>query len=379
MERANGFLSWSTADARIGPVADVFKAWVSSLFQGEIDFFLSREVQPGEPAIPAVYGALNSADFGFIFLSQRTARSPWVIFESGCLNPSLRAGKVFPLLFDLTPRELRDICPPLADFQAISLTERDGVRRLVDKLALLVGLGDGESIALKARFHDEYPQLERAIRAIAEGRRVLPDRFSGMIAYNDSIAGSRNFQIPEVFTRYEKEMLLVGNNLNFLLNLRSNPGNFSALLDSLTADPMRRIKILISDLWDREILRTYDRIVFGYGISEFAGLNEVFTDAASEVFMDSHIRNHVGDRLYGQLRKQLMIKKIGMLVDTFWFVDPDDAALTGDMLFALMTTMTGRERPVFYVNQHDNPRLFAKHFDTCRAGFDLSQDILWPN
>jgi hypothetical protein len=166
MERARGFLSWSTADARIGPVADIFKAWISSLFYGGIEFFLSREIQPGENAIPTVYAALNEADFGFVFLSQRTARSPWVIYESGCLNPSLRADRVFPLLFDLSPRELRDICPPLADFQAVSLMERDGMRRLVDKIASIVELDDGESIAVKDRFHDQYPMLERAIQAV---------------------------------------------------------------------------------------------------------------------------------------------------------------------------------------------------------------------
>lgn len=378
MERARGFLSWSTADARIGPVADIFKAWIGSLFQGGIDFFLSREIQPGENAIPQVYSALNSADFGFVFLSQRTARSPWVIYESGCLNPSLRAGRVFPLLFDLTPRELRDICPPLADFQAVSLMEREGMRRLVDRIASLVGLDDGESIAVMDRFHGQYPLLERAIQAVTETRRILPDRFSGTIAYNDSIAGSRNFQIPEIFSHYQREIFFVGINMNFLLNLRSNPENFAALVNSLAGDPARRIKILVADLWDSEILHTYDKIVFGNGVNEFAGLNEVFTDPSSEVYLDKYIRRRAGREKYRQLRGQLAIKKIGILADTFWFVDPDDAALTGDMMFALITALTGRERPVFYVNQRDNTRLFAKYFDMCRAAFDLSQDVLWP-
>jgi hypothetical protein len=65
-------------------------------------------------------------------------------------------------------------------------------------------------------------------------------------------------------------------------------------------------------------------------------------------------------------------------MDTFWFVDPDPIQLTGDMLFALMTTATGRERPVYYINQRLNSGLFAKYFDMCRAGYDLTDDHLWP-
>jgi hypothetical protein len=30
------------------------------------------------------------------------------------------------------------------------------------------------------------------------------------------------------------------------------------------------------------------------------------------------------------------------------------------------------------VNQAENPTLYAKHFDMCRAACDLSPDILWP-
>ena len=152
------------------------------------------------------------------------------------------------------------------------------MRRLVDKISSIVELDDIESIAIKDRFHNQYPLLERAIQAVTEARRIFPDRFSGMVSYNNSIAGSRNFQIPEIFSHYQREIFFVGINRNFLVNLRSNPENFAALLNSLARDPARRARILVADLWDSEILHAYDKIVFGSGMSEFAGLNEVFTD-----------------------------------------------------------------------------------------------------
>jgi hypothetical protein len=84
------------------------------------------------------------------------------------------------------------------------------------------------------------------------------------------------------------------------LNLRSNPENFAALPNSLARDPVLRARILVADLWDSEILHAYDRIVFGSGMSEFAGLNEVFTDPSSEVYMDKYIRRRVGREKYRQ-------------------------------------------------------------------------------
>lgn len=377
VKRAEAFLSWSTIDARIGPLAEIFKNWLDSLFSGEIHFFFSREIEPGEASIPTVYKALNGADFGFVFLSQRTARSPWVIYESGCLNPSLRAGRVFPLLFDLSPRELKSICPPLADFQAASLRNSSDVKRLVEKVARLIGLDNTRSIAIQARFHSEYSHLERAIQETVDSHRLLPERFAGTISYNDTIAGSRNFQMPDIFFNYQKDLYLVGINLHFLLNLKNSTESFAALLNSLMQDSTRRIRILISDLWDERIRYTYDKIVFGNGVFEFADLDSVLRDETSKFYLDKYIRVHTGEK-YEQICRQLTIKKIGLLADTFWFIDADNPSANGDMLFSLMTTATGRARPVYYVNQTENPSLFSKYFDVCRAAYDLSSDILWP-
>ncbi|MFI6283758.1 toll/interleukin-1 receptor domain-containing protein [Streptomyces sp. NPDC051018] len=378
MTKAKAFLSWSTRDPRIEPLAQLFRQWLSSLFEGRVDSFFSREIQPGEHTVPRIYQALNEADFGFIFLSQRTAGSPWVIYESGCLNPSLRAGRVFPLLFDLSPGELRALCPPLADFQAVSLRNVQDVRRLTERLCQLLGLDDSQVIELRENFHRTFPQLERAIAETVDSKRLLPDRFTGTLTYNDNIAGSRNFQMPGVFEQYQRELFLVGNNLNFLLNLHNNEEMFGALLDSLAKDPSKRVRILIADLWDEKILYTYNKVIFGSALSEFSGLNDTLTDPESRFYLDRFITARVGSKVHQQLRKQLRIKKIGLLVDTFWFVDPDNTALSGDLLFALMTAVTGRERPVFYVNQAENPGLYSKYFDMCQAAFDLSSDVLWP-
>lgn len=376
--KAKAFLSWSTADPRIRELAPIFKGWLNALLETRVEFFFSREIEPGEASISNIYRGLNDADLGFVLLSHRTARSPWVVYESGCLNPSLREGKVFPLLFDLTPTELREVCPPLADFQAVSLRDRYDMLRLILKVARLIGLDDTETIALRERFADQFVQLERAIAVSVDRQRVLPDRFLGTIAFNDNISSSENFRLPEIFSNYRRELLLVGINLNALLNLTNRTGNFERMLDSLLEDPQRRIRILVADLWDEKIMYTYDKIVFGAGEVELRGLSTTYFEASSKYHIANVVLEHCGTDGFERIRQQLTIKRIGLLADTFWFVDADGTRLEGDMMFALMTTATGRERPAYYISQQRNPALFSKYFDMCRAAFDLTDDFLWP-
>lgn len=372
------FVSWSSADARIRPLAEVFKNWVSQLFAGRINFFFSKEIRPGRIGVNEVYEALNRSDLGFIFLSQRTARSPWVIFECGCLNPAVNNGKVFPLLFDISPSELRTICPPLGEFQAVSIRDQSEVERLIEHIAEVIGLSAGDRIAIMGDFARRYSDLTDGIRELVDAKRSLPDRFAGLVPYNDNIGGSINFQMPSVFSQFDKELFLVGINLNFLLNLRANPTNFGSLLSCLMDRPERRVKILISDLWNDQIRYTYDKIVFGNSQREFEGLNEVFADEKSDVFLENYIRRYCGVDRCAQVAGQLEIKKIDILMDTFWFLDANGATGSGSMLIAPMTALAGFERPVFYANQSEHRGLFAAYHNVCKAGYDISQHVLWP-
>ncbi len=81
-------------------------------------------------------------------------------------------------------------------------------------------------------------------------QRVLPDRFIGLVPYNDNIRASSNFQMPAVFSQFDRELFLVGINLNFLLNVRSNPSTLASLLESLANYKDRTVKILMRPLHD---------------------------------------------------------------------------------------------------------------------------------
>lgn len=376
MHRA--FLSWSSSDARIGPLAELFKGWLNMVFDGQIDFFYSQEIAPGARAVDKIYDALNSADFGFMFLSQRTARSPWVLFEYGCLNPSRKEEKLFPLLLDMTPEQLAQIAPPFGGYQAVSVQSKDAVMLLVGHIAGLLNMSKKEEYAVRDRALKHYGDFKEGLDDLCSDAKLLPDRFTGVLPYNSNIKGSANFQIPHIFSEFEEELFLVGINLNFLLNLKTNAENFKALLNTLTANEKLKVKILIADLWDERILHTYDRIVFGYSNLEMEGLNLVFQDTGSEYYIDTFIRNHCTDAEYEQLKKQLTIKKIDLLMDTFWIVDADIPEKKGDMMIIPMTAMSGEDRPVFYANMRAQPDVFASYHNVCSVGYNASKDTLWP-
>lgn len=136
---------------------------------------------------------------------------------------------------------------------------------------------------------------------------------------------------------------------------------------------------VIFDDWDEKILYTYDKMLLGFGKGEYEYMNEVFFDTASKYYLDTYIRSLCSDEEYESIKKQLLIKRIDMLLDTFWFVDTDDKTNQGSMLLAPLTARTGAERTVFYASKQKNTMLYDNYFNVCKSGFDyMGNGVLWP-
>ena len=118
-------------------------------------------------------------------------------------------------------------------------------------------------------------------------------------------------------------------------------------------------------------------------------MNEVFFDKSSPYYLDTYIQNLCStiakekrcdsNKLYEAVKMQLLIKRIDLLMDTFWFVDNDDIEKQGSMLLAPLTARTGVERPVFYATKEKNESLYDSYFKVCKSGFDYTgSKVLWP-
>ena len=177
-----------------------------------------------------------------------------------------------------------------------------------------------------------------------------------------------------------------------LFNIKSNSKPMEALIRSLVNSKEKTAQILISNLWDEKILYTYDKTLLGFGKSEYEYMNEVFFDTSSKYYLDTYIQNLclciAGDEkekkydahdLYEAVKRQLLIKRIDLLMDTLWFVDNDEIKKQGSMLLAPLTARTGAERPVFYADKQKNERLYDSYFGVCKSGFEYTgSKVLWP-
>ena len=385
----NIFISWASVDKRIEDIAEGYKNWLNAIFDDKIEIFFSKEIKPAEDGIKSIHVALEKANIGIVFLTQLTARSPWVIYEFGCMYKLLEEEALYPILLDLDSKKLKEIIPPLEKPQSILLNDKESNINLILSIAKKLGVSDSELSNIENIARTKYKYVSETVEKAQSKFANLPDRYVGEVAYNNTIIDSNNFRMPEIFNCYINNIFLVGINLGMLFNIKSDATSMEALIRSLLNDKEKTAKILISNLWDKKILYTYDKTLLGFGKSEYEYMNEVFFDKSSPYYLDTYIQNLCStiakekrcdfNKLYEAVKMQLLIKRIDLLMDTFWFVDNDDIGKQGSMLLAPLTARTGVERPVFYATKEKNESLYDSYFKVCKSGFDYTgSKILWP-
>ena len=389
----NIFISWSSADPRIRVIAESYKNWLNVIFDNKINIFFSEEIEPAQNGIRHIHTGLETADVGLVFVTQRTARSSWVLYEFGCMHKLLEQEALYPILLDLNVNQLSEIAPPLAWPQVILLNRKEDNIRLIESIAQKLGISGAEILEIKNKATKEYCYIDECVKAAQKNFAALPDKYAGEVPYNNSIKDSDNFQMPQIFDFYNKNILLVGMSLGTVFNIKSDPRSMESLVKSLVFDNTKTVKILITNLWDEKIFYTFNKTIFGFGGSAYTYLNEIFFDTSSKYYLDTYIQNlcstiaekenkkekkekYDAHELYEAVKRQLLIKRIDVLMDTFWFVDTDENQ--GSMLLAPLTARTGAECPVFYASKKKNTTLYNKYFEVCKSGFDFTSDVLWP-
>ena len=385
----NIFTSWSSADPRIRVIAESYKNWLNVIFEDKINTFFSEEIEPAKNGIKHIHAGLETADIGLVFVTHRTASSPWVIYEFGCMHKLLEKEALYPILLDLNVEQLSEIAPPLAWPQVILLNKKEDNMRLIESIVQKLKLSGAEILEIKNKATKEYCYIDDCVTKAQKNFPNLPDKYAGEVPYNNSIKDSDNFQMPQIFDFYTKNILLVGMSLGMIFNIKSDSRSMDSLIKSLIHDTKKNVKILISNLWDEKLFYAFNKMIFGFGNEAYAYLNEVFFDTSSAYYLDTYIQNLCAriaaeenksdpHGLYEAVKKQLLIKRIDLLMDTFWFVDNDENTKQGSMLLAPLTASSGAERPVFYASKKKNTTLYNKYFEVCKSGFDAMGSVLWP-
>ena len=66
----NIFISWSSADPRIKPIAEGYKNWLNVIFDDKIETFFSEEIEPAQNGIKHIHTELEAADIGIVFVKR---------------------------------------------------------------------------------------------------------------------------------------------------------------------------------------------------------------------------------------------------------------------------------------------------------------------
>lgn len=155
------FISWSGDNSRY--VAEALRVWLPTVLAGAVECFVSsKDIRRGERGMDVIASELEDRDYGIVVLTRDNMQSPWINFEAGALGKTLGAGKVAPLLLDLTRA---DVIGPIAQFQSTLLRDRQDVRQFIGDLAQLTPNIPEESI--DALFDSKWPELESVVDQVS--------------------------------------------------------------------------------------------------------------------------------------------------------------------------------------------------------------------
>jgi hypothetical protein len=159
------FISWSGDLSH--KVAKALHQWLKLVVQATDPWISSEGIDKGTIWFSEVSDQLASTSAGIVCLANDNLEAPWILFEAGALAKGLTKNRVYTLLIDVTPSDLK---PPLSQFNATLLNEEDMLRLL---RSINAGLGEQslpEDVLRKA-FEAHWPQLVKEIEALRKAHK----------------------------------------------------------------------------------------------------------------------------------------------------------------------------------------------------------------
>ena len=164
----NIFISWSGEKSK--RVALALKAFLQDVNQRIIAWFSEEDITAGQRWGNELAAQLENTNYGIICVTQESLESKWVIFESGALSKSVKAGKVCPYLIDLDRRQLSG---PLSQFQAKE-ANKEQTWQMLQSINLSIGDEALSEERLKKYFEAFWPSLSQVIDTVNGELRSLP-------------------------------------------------------------------------------------------------------------------------------------------------------------------------------------------------------------
>lgn len=154
------FISWSGERSR--QIAEALKEWLPTVIQAVRPYFSPDDIEKGSRWFTEISKELGEAGIGIICLTRGNMEAPWLMFEAGALAKSMEKSRVIPMLFGISPSDLKG---PLLQFQAATFSKKE-VHKLIELLNKKLGDNALESQIVDSIFEKWWPELESKIESI---------------------------------------------------------------------------------------------------------------------------------------------------------------------------------------------------------------------
>tara|TARA_B100000745_G_scaffold172750_2_gene113219 strand:- start:689 stop:1606 length:918 start_codon:yes stop_codon:yes gene_type:complete len=154
------FISWSGEKSR--KIAEAIREWIPCVIQAVKPYFTPEDINKGQRWGAEISGKLEASKVGIIVLTPSNLEAPWLMFEAGALSKSVETSRVCPLLFGVTPAEVKG---PLVQFQCSIFNETEALK-LLRSINSELGTEKLEEKTLSATFEVFWPKLASKIESI---------------------------------------------------------------------------------------------------------------------------------------------------------------------------------------------------------------------
>lgn len=204
------FISWSGEKSK--KLAEAIREWIPCVIQSVKPYFTPEDISKGQRWSSEISSKLESSKIGIIILTPTNLEAPWLMFEAGALSKSVETARVCPLLFGVTPAEVKG---PLVQFQCSTFDESEALK-LIRSINDLLGNEKLEEKTLNTTFDVFWPKLASKIDLITNeseptqkpvtvrgDRDILEEvlRLTRKAAYSHARTPSPN----SLFNRFEKK------------------------------------------------------------------------------------------------------------------------------------------------------------------------------
>ncbi len=154
------FISWSGERSR--KIAVFLEEWLKTIIQSTNPWISTKHIDNGSIWFNEISTSLSNCRAGIICLTPENKNEPWILFEAGSLSKGIKENRIYTLLIDLKPVDVRD---PLSQFNHTNLT-KEGMYSLLVSINNAMEAGQLEERILSKSFEKNWDDFENEIKKI---------------------------------------------------------------------------------------------------------------------------------------------------------------------------------------------------------------------